>query len=288
MDTSKNSVFQSFAAGAASGTVSTVLLQPLDMVKTRLQTSPSIPLRTHFRTIYRREGLLAFWKGLAPSLVRTVPGVGLYFSCLNYLQFLVCGSQTPSSFQFMLLGGMSRTIAGTLLMPATVIKIRFESGLYRYTGILHALGQLGRIEGLRGLTSGIIPTLLRDVPFSSVYLLFYSKFKSLYAEASRKSSVPSSAAQLGQVPDVINFTCGLFAGLLACCVTQPFDVVKTRMQVRMGSRRSLKYAREVYSSRGFTGFFTGLTPRLLRRTLMASLSWTLYENVMRRQKRVER
>jgi len=36
--------------------------------------------------------------------VRTVPGVGLYFAGLNYLQFLLCGSETPSSLQFMLLG----------------------------------------------------------------------------------------------------------------------------------------------------------------------------------------
>jgi hypothetical protein len=44
------------------------------------------------------------------------------------------------------------------------------------------------------------------------------------------------------------------------------------------------FAREIWCTRGITGFFTGLTPRLLRRTLMASLSWTLYEHMMRRQR----
>jgi solute carrier family 25 protein 38 len=41
-------------------------------------------------------------------------------------------------------GGVSRSIAGTLLMPATVIKIRFESGLYAYSGILSAFSNLIR------------------------------------------------------------------------------------------------------------------------------------------------
>jgi hypothetical protein len=41
-------------------------------------------------------------------------------------------------------GGVSRSIAGTLLMPATVIKIRFESGLYAYSGILSAFSNFIR------------------------------------------------------------------------------------------------------------------------------------------------
>jgi solute carrier family 25 protein 38 len=46
--------------------------------------------------------------------------------------------------------------------------------------------------------------------------------------------------------------------------------------------------KEIWESRGVVGFFSGLTPRLLRRTLMAALSWTLYEKMMRRQKPARR
>ncbi len=54
----------------------------------------------------------------------------------------------------------------------------------------------------------------RDVPFSSVYLLFYSKFKSLYSAESRIAPASAAGSQLGHLPDLVNFLCGLCAGLL--------------------------------------------------------------------------
>ena len=54
---------------------------------------------------------------------------------------------------------------------------RTESGKYEYKSVLGALKAIRSAEGLRGLTSGLIPTLLRDVPFSGIYLMFYEKLK---------------------------------------------------------------------------------------------------------------
>jgi solute carrier family 25 protein 38 len=56
----------------------------------------------------------------------------------------------------------------------------------------------------------------------------------------------------------------------------------------MTSPFPVAFAKEIWSSRGLAGFFSGLTPRLLRRTLMAALSWTLYENMMRKQDQINR
>ena len=73
-------------------------LQPLDLLKTRVQerqglkmwpevitfylfplVSVLILLLTKVRAIVRESGVSGLWAGVTPSLWRTVPGVGIYF-----------------------------------------------------------------------------------------------------------------------------------------------------------------------------------------------------------------
>merc|ERR1719365_212497 len=103
------------------------------------------------------------------------------------------------------------------MIPVTVVKIRSESGQYQYQNIVYALRSIMKMEGLKGLTSGLLPTLWRDVPFSGLYLMFYEKLKTL-------ASPNSSQAELEK------FVCGLGSGVLASVVTQPADVIKTKLQ----------------------------------------------------------
>ena len=68
--------------------------------------------------------------------------------------------------QNLMIGGASRTIAGSILLPFTVIKARYESGFFGYTGVTDAFSAIYRREGVRGLWSGMCATVLRDAPFS--------------------------------------------------------------------------------------------------------------------------
>jgi len=59
---------------------------------------------------------------------------------------------------------------------------------------------------------------------------------------------------------------------------QPADVVKTRMQTSSMTGLS-RAVRTLYSEAGVTAFTAGLAPRMLRRTVMAALAWTVYERI---------
>lgn len=53
----------------------------------------------------------------------------------------------------------------------------FQSGCYNYVSVAGALRSVYETEGIRALFSGLTATLLRDAPFSGIYVMFYSQAK---------------------------------------------------------------------------------------------------------------
>lgn len=73
-----------FAMGALAGTITVAVTQPLDTIKTRMQ---SIDARQLYGSslrcaalILRHEGVLTFWSGALPRLVRLVLSGGIVFT----------------------------------------------------------------------------------------------------------------------------------------------------------------------------------------------------------------
>ena len=148
----------------------------------------------------------------------------------------------------------------------------------------------------------MIATILRDAPYSGLYLMFYNQAKDsvklfLVKHSSSSYSLPYSSSYsshdspshppylhrlLDSIPQSsVHFLCSISAGILASAATQPPDVIKTRMQLHPGQHRSvLAAALFIVRTDGLRGFFAGFVPRTLRRTLMAAATWTLYEQLM--------
>nr|CAH7769329.1 unnamed protein product [Callosobruchus chinensis] len=276
--TSHHPILKAFLAGSFSGTFSTILFQPLDLVKTRLQNPTSTVISRHgtvsmvstFANILQQEQISGLWRGMVPSLTRCVPGVGLYFCFLDTMKSHYLHNRTPTALESVAMGVTARCLSSAVLIPVTVVKTRVESGVYSYNGVLSALREIYRVEGFKGMTCGLLPTLFRDAPFSGLYLMFYTQTKSIVPRDLLNSPYNSP----------IHFTCGVIAGVLASVVTQPADVLKTKMQLYPNKFNGLwSVAVYVSAENGLPGFFKGLLPRMLRRTLMAAMAWTVYERV---------
>ncbi|XP_044758473.1 mitochondrial glycine transporter A-like isoform X2 [Coccinella septempunctata] len=270
---------KSFLAGSFSGTCSTILFQPLDLVKTRLQNPTTVSINGRhvsvgmyniFATILQEEQLKGLWKGMTPSLARCVPGVGLYFCTIDFMKSRFFQNRAPGPLEAIAMGLAARSLSGAILIPITVIKTRYESGVYNYSSMRSALKEIYLKEGFKGMTCGLLPTLFRDAPFSGLYLMFYLQAKKLVPFDVLNSPYASPA----------HFTCGVTAGILASFITQPADVIKTKMQLYPDKFQGVWSAvTHVHTKYGVKGYFKGIVPRMLRRTLMAAMSWTIYERV---------
>jgi len=235
----------------------------------RLKIGNSNGMLYTFYSVVRREHIVGLWRGLVPSLSRCVPGIGMYFCALHGLTQNF-GSEEPSMGESVLMGACARTMVGITLLPVTVLKARFESGVFKYNSMMHALTSIWKSEGGKGLYSGMLATVARDAPFSGLYLMFYTKIKRL---AKNELGTP-------ELRSAETFVCGAFAGILASVLTQPADVVKTRLQLYPHKYSGNGDAvLSILKTNGVTGLFQGIVPRTLRRTLMAAMSWTVYEQL---------
>ncbi|CAG8657550.1 12291_t:CDS:2, partial [Funneliformis mosseae] len=277
-------------AGAISGLTSCVLLQPFDLVKTRLQqqrqqrvksvTPLNSTIMQTVKNIVKNESITGLWRGTIPTIFRNVPGSALYFFTLSEIRHLFflrqnitlqtsSKSSLPvlSSRDNLIAGMIARGSVGLLMMPITIVKVRYESNLYNYKSIWNALTSIIRHEGVKGLFYGYSATIIRDAPYAGLYVLFYERWKLFISNNTSTIASP-----------VIYMTSAMIAGFLATSITHPFDLLKTRMQLKPQNYPNIWIgALKILKEGGFIGFFDGLTLRLGRKSAQAAISWTMYE-----------
>ncbi|KAF2234619.1 mitochondrial carrier [Viridothelium virens] len=324
-----------FAAGLLSGTFTAALLQPADLLKTRVQQSHSTSLTSSLRAIAAGPSpLRQLWRGTVPSILRTGLGSALYFSGLNALrrgvssasgseavtngngkvgagrregagrdgeegerEGLRSSSVLPrlSSGGNMLTGALARAAAGLVMMPITVIKVRYESSYYAYSGLAGAGRDILRTEGVGGLFKGWGATAIRDAPYAGLYVVFYEEGKRRLASLSAFGGLHEDGGDAegwsgrrregmtAKASASINFVSGILAAALATAITNPFDAIKTRLQLMPAKYGNmLSAARTMLREEGTRSFMDGLGLRIGRKAVSSALAWTVYEEAIRR------
>mmetsp|Transcript_22140 Transcript_22140/g.50674 ORF Transcript_22140/g.50674 Transcript_22140/m.50674 type:complete len:138 (+) Transcript_22140:100-513(+) len=77
-----SSAWRNMVTGATAGGIGSFLTNPMDVVKTRLQTSPEIYGRGVLQcamTTLQEEGPAAFLKGMRPRLMHKIPANAVFF-----------------------------------------------------------------------------------------------------------------------------------------------------------------------------------------------------------------
>jgi len=244
-------------------------------------------------------------------VIRTGIGSALYFSTLNALRQHVVrsnlltstgileasrgdGGKSSSSslpqlnnMANLTTGAFARASAGLVMMPITVIKVRYESSLYSYQSIWGAGTAILKSEGLRGFFSGFGATAVRDAPYAGLYVLFYEQSKRHLSQLQDLKPVKGPLNLDDKMSSAkaapINFASGVLAAGLATAMTNPFDAIKTRLQLMPGRYGNMVTAgMRMVREDGLGSLFDGMALRMGRKALSSALAWTLYEELVRR------
>ncbi|VDO22412.1 unnamed protein product [Haemonchus placei] len=195
-----------------------------------------------FVKITRNEGIRSLWSGLSPTLVMAVPATVFYYSLydrlVTHFQYKLRCRRTlspekicpPDWMAAMFAGAMARTAAGTIVSPLEMIRTKMQSEQLNYRDIGQALRVTISTRGISGFYLGLLPTLLRDIPFSAIYWAAYDTLKRRLL-AWKNMLEPTF---------MTSFVCGAVAGSFAAVLTTPFDVVSLFFPFQIGNSASMK------------------------------------------------
>ena len=271
--------FSDALAGAASGIFIGILLQPLEIIKVCLIVNPMhlatiekanfiASFVSSVRLIYQMEGLKGFWRGLFPALLRMASGSAVYFEALNRLNLKFKNLEFTGPKSDFLSSGIARIASTIICNPLTVVRTRIELvGFNEYNNLFDAIRKIQKQEGLKGFLKGSAACVLRDGPYYTILNL------------TKKQLVPLNFSN-----STNTMTAGMVAGIIATTMSQPFDVLRTRLQVDMpSSKYGYNYGslyqglRKIWNDEGITGFGRGLIPRLMKKPLANALTFTIFE-----------
>ncbi|EDO06394.1 putative mitochondrial carrier protein [Babesia bovis T2Bo] len=204
------------------------------------------------RQIYARHGFRSFFTGFNITLFNVIGGQTIFFLVYDNLKV-----QTSSPVASVL--GRMATLF--VMQPFECLRTYKQANLTETTS--------SYISGTRGvqkylsLYRGLTTTIIRDVPFSAIH---WPVNDWLYRQFITMRGI--SVSDLSKRERLwISLVTGSMSSVLACTISQPFDIVKTKIQAttdRSCKRTTSSELRRFFGQYGFRGFFIGLTPRLLK------------------------
>lgn len=267
-------------ASTLSGFATCVLFTPLDVARHSAQAAISRKGGcTGFVTAARtaaKPGIVNLWRGLPPALA---------LSTLNPLVFLLAYEQQKSSKGAFESALYARAAQVVLLQPFEVMRVIRQSSSCLVEGqgahLQRSFRDIVYTDRPRSLWRALLPTMARDVTTSMLFLGAYTGLQRALLGSDPGDSAGNVGIQLAAL--------GSASGAVAAAVTQPLDVVKTRMQVhqlvqphRSGytnlvPARFFRTLRDVHKMVGLGGLWTGVTARVLKAALSGLLLGPLYE-----------
>ncbi|KAI0533252.1 mitochondrial folate carrier protein [Xylaria digitata] len=304
-DAGLSPAFVETIAGLTAGSVATLVVHPLDIVKTRMQihrsnvtTSQSLTTISVIRGLTRTSHpVAALYRGLTPNLLGNASSWAtfFFFKARAESAILAIKRRSPSGDvaaltpqDYFVASGVAGMFTQVLTNPIWVLKTRMLSSdrgaVGAYPSMWAGAAQLLQTEGWSGFYRGLGISLF-GVSHGAVQFAVYDPLKQMYIKRRQKLSQEAGRPDdqgkqwmTNEATLIISSVSKLVAG----AVTYPYQVIRSRLQNYDAEERFGRgirgVARRTWREEGWRGFYRGIIPGVVRVMPATWVTFLVYEN----------
>ncbi|XP_051148055.1 probable mitochondrial adenine nucleotide transporter BTL1 isoform X2 [Andrographis paniculata] len=281
-----------FLSGALAGAMTKAILAPLETIRTRMVVGVgSKNISGSFLQIIEQQGWQGLWAGNTINMIRIVPTQAIELGTFEYVKRVMSSAQEKwnktgpelqignLNFNFSLswvspvaVAGAAAGIVSTLAChPLEVLKDRLTVSPDMYPNLSTAVRHIYKDGGIGALYSGLLPTLVGMLPYSTCYYFMYETMKKSYCLAKRKESLTRAEMLL----------VGALSGFTASTISYPLEVARKRLMVGTLQGKCPPHMAaalsEVVREEGFLGLYRGWAASCLKVMPSSGITWMFYE-----------
>ena len=186
-DNAQSKIFaRSFLSGGIAGLIAKTAIAPIERMKIIFQVSNEplkyVELYKKSVTLYNKHGLLTFWRGNLPGIMRIIPFAATQFAVFDTMKQAFITHQeteTQRKAKHFIFGATAGIIATILMYPLDLLRTRMamvtqELGQMSLRQMIH---QTLLKEGKRSFFNGIGPSLLGVTMYKGFGFMLFEYFQ---------------------------------------------------------------------------------------------------------------
>eukprot|EP00128_Syssomonas_multiformis_P004655 Colp12_sorted_trinity150504_noHs@18824 len=275
-------------AGAQCAAITHLVLVPVDVIKTRLQIRPDAYKGLFHATsvIAKQEGFGALMLGFNPTGVGYALQGACKFGFYEYFKSVsidVFGYETAAKYKtavYMTSAAAAEVIGTIALCPWEALRIRVVSDPTFATGMVDGIKKIHGKEGVRGMYKGIVPILLKQLPYTMTQLAVFQHAVELAYTTILPTYTPykSKKDMTTQQQLAVSVGSGIVAGVVSAIASHPADTVLSRVNDSKHVNSKSPVA-DVLKELGFRGLWHGLGTRCLMVGALSAGMFLIYDSV---------
>lgn len=271
-------------AGFIGGMTQVLIGQPADLVKIRLQTSPTPTTSGEvIKQVLKKEGPLAFYKGTLAPLFGVGACVSLQFYGFHETKRQLLKQSGTSQLllwpQTYIAGAMAGIVNTPITAPVEQLRILSQANT-KSLSLVETVKKIYQSQGMKGMYRGSTITLLRESQAYGVWFLTYETLIASiqsYRGYKRREDITTPELLLA----------GALSGNALWLSSYPLDVIKSNIQSD-GFGAESKYngkissaTRAIWVANGARGFWKGIVPCLIRAFPCSAGTFAAVETALR-------